>query len=350
MSPSGTALQSAGGPLITIGIPTFNRAALLRGCVQTVLLQTYENIEILVSDNASTDDTAKVLQEFNDKRLRVIRQETNIGLLPNLNACLAAARGEYFVEVCDDDWISPRFLERCVDAIGKQAQVPIVVGLINFHMSASGQTRPARTSRRIGSGLRDGIDVLLEFLTDEITVANCSVMIRTEALRSRGGYPLDLPHTADVAAWAPLLFEGEVGFVNEACATNNFHDGSETARLSVTQILSDGWRVADLLSRMAEQRIKDASLRQEVKLQARRCFSRRALVFLAYHRRSGASLAEIFTLAWRFRSDLVIVDKLSALRFAAIVLCPKPLAELLRQFRQTFSQGWRHRQTAVKPG
>ena len=57
MSPSEAAFGSAGGPLVTIAIPTFNRAALLRGCVQSALSQTYTNIEVLVSNNASTDDT-----------------------------------------------------------------------------------------------------------------------------------------------------------------------------------------------------------------------------------------------------------------------------------------------------
>ena len=350
MSPSETAFGSAGGPLITIAIPTFNRAALLRGCVQSALSQTYDNIEVLVSDNASTDDTGKVLREFNDKRLRVLRQETNIGLLPNWNACLAAARGEYVVFVSDDDRISPWLLERCVDAIGKQVQVPIVVALSNFHMSSSGQTKPARTSRHIGSGLRNGIDVLLEFLTDEITVAMCSVMMRTEALRSRGGFPLDLPHTADVAAWAPLLFEGKVGFVNEACATYNFHDNSETSRLSVAQILCDGWKVAILYRAWRTNALRSHHC-------AKNSNYKRDAVFLAglwYSWRIIAATApawlEILTLVWRFRSDLMIVDKLSVLRFAAIVLCPRPIAERLRQFRQAFSQGWRDRQTAVKPG
>jgi len=350
MSPSETAFEAAGGPLITIAIPTFNRATLLRGCIQSALSQTYQNTEILISDNASTDDTPEVLREFNDKRLRVLRQETNIGLVPNFNACLGAAAGEYVVFVSDDDRVSPWLLERCVEVIGKQSQVPIVVALSNLHLSSSGQTRPARTSRHIGSGIRNGIDVLLEYLRDEITVAIGGMMLRTEALRSRGGIPLGLPHTSDVATWAPLLFEDRVGFVNEACATYNIHDSSETARLSVAQILCDGWKVANLISRMADEHIKVASLREELKLQARRCFSRRGLVCLTDYRRSGAGLLEISALVWRFRSDLKVVNKSSVLRFIAIILCPRPISERLRRLKRAFEEDWRDRQTAVKAG
>jgi hypothetical protein len=158
-----------------------------------------------------------------------------------------------------------------------------------------------------------------------------------------------LPHTADVAAWAPLLLESEVGFVNEACATFNLHDDSETGRLGVAQILADGFKIASLISRTADEHVKVASLRQELKLQAQRCFSRRALRFLAYHRNNGASLREVLGFVWRFRSDLIIVDKLSVLKFAAIIICPMPIAARLRHLRH-FSLGWRGRQTAVKPG
>ena len=122
MSASASVLELEKGPLVTIAIPTFNRAALLRGCIQSALAQTYRNLEMLVSDNASTDDTASVLLEFNDKRLRVMKQETNIGLLPNWNACLAGAGGEYVVFVSDDDRISPWLVERCVGVIGERSQ------------------------------------------------------------------------------------------------------------------------------------------------------------------------------------------------------------------------------------
>ena len=343
-------MASLVGPHITIAIPTFNRGALLRGCIQSALSQTYDNIEVLVSDNASTDDTEEVLREFADKRLRVLRQETNIGMHPNWNACLAAASGEYIVFVSDDDRISPWFLERCVSAIGTQSQIPVIVALSDVRIFSTGQTKRARTSRHIKTGIRSGTDVLSEFLMNETTIAMCSVVLRTEALRSRGGFPLDLPFTADIAVWAPLLFEDRVGFVNETCATYNLHQNSETAKLSVVEILRNGCKFAELISSMADERINDPSLRKKIKLQARRFSSRQALVFLAYYHSNGAGLLEILTLVWRIRKDLMSVEKLSALRFVAIILCPRPIAVRLRHLKQTFAEGWENRRTAVKAG
>src|SRR4051794_12551277 len=83
-----------GRPFVTIAIPTFNRADLLVDCLRSALAQTYSAFEVVVSDNASTDHTQEVLSRFTDRRLRVIRQDRNIGLLPNWNACLAAAKGD----------------------------------------------------------------------------------------------------------------------------------------------------------------------------------------------------------------------------------------------------------------
>lgn len=350
MSPSNPSGEAASRPLVTIAIPTFDRAALLRDCVQAALAQTYENIEVLVSDNASPDNTQQVLQEFDDKRLRVLTQSTNIGLLPNWNACLTAARGEYVVFVSDDDRISPFFLSGCMELIDQRPDLPIVVTLSNFRIPELRQTRPPRTSRFLGSGIQDGSDILLEYLKDEITVAMCSILLRTEVLRSEGGIPLDFPHTADVAAWAPVLCGNKAGLINEACATYNFHQESETARLGVTQVLLDGWKVANRISQAADKRIKDERLRNSVKLEAKRGFARRGLAYLAHYRKNGASLRDVAAFVWRFWSDMIVVDKLSLVRFIVIVLCPRPLADGIRYVRQILAGGWRDRQAAVKLG
>ncbi|MET4848186.1 glycosyltransferase involved in cell wall biosynthesis [Bradyrhizobium japonicum] len=322
-------------PYVTIAIPTYNRAALLKGCIASALAQTYPHFEILVSNNASPDDTARTLVEFSDPRLRVITQETNIGLLPNWNACVANARGDYIILVSDDDRIMPSLLERCVALIEQQPQLPIIITLSNLHAASLGQTRPPRVSRTLDTGVWDGAAILNAFLTDQITVNVCGVMMRTAVLRERGGIPLDLPHTADVAAWAPLLLLGKAGLVNEACATYTYHDDSETARLGVEQLLRDGHKVADLIAHTAESCVQDAQLRKTIQLQARRCFARRGLIILTDFRKGGASIAEMSSVAWRFRRDLHGVSLQAILRFVAVAACPPFLAARLCRLRRS---------------
>ena len=101
--------------LVTIAIPTLNRSEFLRLSVESALLQTYSNIEILVSDNASEDETPAVLANFGDKRLRTLRQESRVTMFANWNSVLRAARGEYFLLLSDDDLLEPFAIETMLE-------------------------------------------------------------------------------------------------------------------------------------------------------------------------------------------------------------------------------------------
>jgi hypothetical protein len=329
--------ETASGPLVTIAIPTFNRASWLKDCVLSALSQTYQHFEILVSDNASTDETQQVLRKFSDRRLRIVRQQTNIGLLPNWNACLAAARGDYIIFVSDDDRIAPWLLERCIELVEKDPQIPIVITLSSDHSTLVGQTWPAHASQYLETGIWDGTDILLEYLRDEISINMCGIMLRTDGLRARGGFPLDFPHAADIAAWAPLLLKGKAGLVNASCAICNSHRASETVRLGAEQLLLDGWKVVDLISNLADDSIGELEKRRSIRLQGKRCYARRGFRILASYRSKGSGLVGALTLVWRFRRNLSHIDLESLLELRwhiAIILCARQIGWIrrLKQF------------------
>jgi glycosyltransferase involved in cell wall biosynthesis len=99
-------------PLVSVGIPTYNRAdGYLKEAIQSVLNQTYPNLEIIVSDNCSSDDTGTVVKAFNDSRIRYHRHDVNIGPNNNFNFCLDQAQGAYFLLLHDDDLIDPDFFQ-----------------------------------------------------------------------------------------------------------------------------------------------------------------------------------------------------------------------------------------------
>ena len=291
-------------PLVTIAIPTCNRASWLKDCVTSALSQTYQHFEILVSNNASTDETEQVLADFSDKRLRVIKQKTNIGLLPNWNACLAAAKGEYIVFVCDDDRIEPSLLERCVSLIENEPRIPIVLAMSNCHSTLKNRTWPPDLSQFLQTGIWQGTDVLVDYFRNEFSVAMCSIVLRTDLIRAQGGFPREMPHSADIAAWAPLLLEGRAGLVNEACATYYVHEANETGILSVEQIVSDGWKVVSLISNLTDHSISDLKTRRTVQLECKRCYARRTLRVLCEYRGNGGGLSDALRLVWRFRREL----------------------------------------------
>jgi glycosyltransferase involved in cell wall biosynthesis len=97
-------------PKVTVCIPTYNRAHLVRESIQSVLDQTFSDFELLISDNASTDDTAAVVASFNDPCIRYHRQPTNIGLAANHQSAVAMANTEFVAILSDDDLYKPDHL------------------------------------------------------------------------------------------------------------------------------------------------------------------------------------------------------------------------------------------------
>lgn len=103
-------------PLVSILIPTFNRAELLKKALESAINQTYKNIEIIIGDNHSEDNTEDVCKQYAsiDKRIKYYRHNENIKLAGNGNFLVNKISGEYFIWLNDDDWLSLDYVEKCI--------------------------------------------------------------------------------------------------------------------------------------------------------------------------------------------------------------------------------------------
>ena len=102
-------------PLVSIGVPTYNRAdGYFKQALKSALNQTYQNLEIIVADNCSTDNTGDFVNRISDPRIRYFRHDKNIPANDNFNFCLEQARGDYFLLLHDDDLIDDDFIEICM--------------------------------------------------------------------------------------------------------------------------------------------------------------------------------------------------------------------------------------------
>jgi glycosyltransferase involved in cell wall biosynthesis len=101
-------------PLISILIPVYNREAFIEDCIQSALDQTYQNLEVVVADNSSTDRTWECCQSAaqRDKRVKIFRNERNLGPVLNWKRCIDEAQGEYGKLLFSDDLMETEFLER----------------------------------------------------------------------------------------------------------------------------------------------------------------------------------------------------------------------------------------------
>jgi glycosyltransferase involved in cell wall biosynthesis len=126
-------------PLFTIAIPTYNRAALLAEALQSALAQTFDDYEIVVRDNASTDGTAELVRGHPSPRLRHYRNEENVGWHRNFDLLAQDAQGEYLVYLQDDDLLRPDFLARAARALQGRPDVALYAAYLAGAPSQSPQ-------------------------------------------------------------------------------------------------------------------------------------------------------------------------------------------------------------------
>lgn len=240
--------MSPAAPLISIGIPTYNRAgSYLKSALESALAQTYPNLQILVSDNCSSDDTEKLVRSYSsDTRLHYHRHDDNIGANANFNFCLDSAIGEYFLLLHDDDLIDPDFIDCCVVKI-QQANL------------ASGQLGLIRTGTRIIDGAgrelysssnNSSSDDFATFWRDwfagRTSYYLCSTLFHTRSLRQLGGF--GSPHNLllDLVAAVSISAQSQWADVAEVKAAFRMHDGEITAAAKISDWCEDS---LDLIER-----------------------------------------------------------------------------------------------------
>ncbi len=112
-------------PLVSIAIPVYNRENLIRRAIDSVLEQTMDDFELIISDNCSTDKTWDVVNEYakRDSRIHTFRTAENIGPVRNWKNALSKARGEFFKFVWSDDWIAPNFIEATLNQLRRDNNI-----------------------------------------------------------------------------------------------------------------------------------------------------------------------------------------------------------------------------------
>lgn len=125
-------INKISAPLISVGIPSYNRAHKIGETIDSILNQKCSNIEILISNNASTDDTKQVCEEYqkNDSRIKYYEQKTNIGAYANYDFLKEQAKGKYFMWICDDDQLNPNVLNKYIDFLENSPEYNLVSGQI----------------------------------------------------------------------------------------------------------------------------------------------------------------------------------------------------------------------------
>lgn len=265
-------------PLVSVIIPTYNRSDLVCEAVDNVLKQTYTNIEIIVVDDGSTDDTQSNLKRFGDK-LRVLAKE-NAGVSAARNRGASIAKGEILAFQDSDDLWKPTKLERQVTLLEKFGQsVPCCLCDTTLHLR-NGEVKSAFGVALIDFKYEEGIWLnVAPVLATRFVLFNQAVAVRREAFDKVGGFDEGLRYLEDWDLGLRLALEGPWAFIREPLT---IHRQVSSSSLSL-QSQDDEVYFKELEVRIfgrALARVKDGDLYSDVRRQLKRRLSvfRRGLV------------------------------------------------------------------------
>ena len=217
-------------PVVTVCIPTYNRAEMLRRCLQSVLWQSLHDIEVIVSDNASTDDVAGVIASFNDSRVVHDRLDENIGLFGNLTRCLRLGTGRYRVMLPDDDLMLPGNLERKARFLDSHSEVGLVHSAFRFLNGDGLPEGPVQNwARQEQEVVQPGPEFIGQSIASGGVVCVSSVMLRSGLVADEEFFEADGPY-CDLALWLRVALRSDIGFLPEPLSGYLMHAASASSK------------------------------------------------------------------------------------------------------------------------
>lgn len=199
-------------PLMSIMIPNFNHSMYLDECIQSALRQTYENIEIIVMDNSSTDDSIRVAGKYAGDGVRVCRNAFNI-LNTNYKVVASMAKGKYAMLLCADDYIDESFVEKAINIMENNSNIGYVHGERDF-ITDDGEFIELEPFFNC-SFMASGLDIMPLYMVTTIAHPSQGIF-RMETFHSIGGYDMEIDHmNADRMLWFYLSFEADYAYIRE---------------------------------------------------------------------------------------------------------------------------------------
>ena len=220
-------------PRVTVGIPTFNRARLLRESMASVLSQSYEDLTLLICDNASDDETPEAVASFVDPRIEYVRSERNIGMTANYNRVLELARSDYLLILPDDDLLYPDHIRLTVDVLERHRNVGLVHTAFD---SFDGASRVIHRGRSLveAEGLvttESGDEYLDRAMRSSWTICWASALFRRRAIADAEGIRIKEEPMGDIPLFMRIACRWDLAFVSRPLAGFRIHANAATAAI-----------------------------------------------------------------------------------------------------------------------
>ena len=205
--------MSVGSPHVSVVIPTRNRVDFVTNAIESALAQQDVEVEVIVVDDGSTDDTPAKLKAITDDRVKVVRREDDHGEPQARNAGVAEADNELLAFLDDDDSWTPSKLSRQLDALAASSADWSITGARVTNML--GASLAVHTTERIQRAVDDG-RCLRQFLTtNQVPGPGSSLLVRASVFHQVGGFNPDVALFADWDLYIRLAAHGNPALVNE---------------------------------------------------------------------------------------------------------------------------------------
>lgn len=217
---------------VTIGIPTINRSEMAYRAIRSALLQTYQDIEVIVSDDASTDNTLEHVNRINDPRLMVFPQQKRLGLVGNFDFCLRHASGEFFLLLGDDDMLLPRAIEELVERFLRPPRglKPDSIGLVWCPCRITDAAGVQLWTTDAGPDVESPASMLAALFAGRRGSRLSSILVRTADAIAVGGYQQRYGDICDLGNWGQVsLLHDNVVCIGDPLVQYTNHLGSTTS-------------------------------------------------------------------------------------------------------------------------
>ena len=211
-------------PLVSVVITSYNRANLIEGAVQSALAQDYPNLEIIISDNCSTDNTDEVMAKYlSNPRIRYYKNEQNIGMIPNFKlATEQRSKGDYITYVSSDDYlINNSFISQAINIVNTYKNILIVFGKNQTFVEQKNDLIDDDTHHIYHQVFMNGKDVFLRFAKTKALGWGAAFIKKDELIS------LNIFNTRstslDYEANLLLMLKGNIGFIKEPTYVYRVH-------------------------------------------------------------------------------------------------------------------------------
>jgi glycosyltransferase involved in cell wall biosynthesis len=290
--------SSSCNPKLSIIVPSFNHEKFISECLESILAQDFQDYELIISDDASSDTTPEIVSSYKDPRVRLFLNKANLGMVSHWNWLLTQARGQYIKFLFGDDKFlsneSVGSMVRCLEAH------PEASFAFSQRLLIDPDSKPIKLAETwAGEGMHDGRRVFSTCLSQQKNLIGepTAVIFRKEA--ALRGFDISLKQLVDLEMWMHLGVAGKVYFIESPLVAFRIHpaqqtnvnnsvpdlSGREMLSLVTAHFIENDLTEARILAACQRSFRKRTALREELlKLLSRRCFKFRCVVRAEYFR------------------------------------------------------------------